>query len=551
VSHPSDIVLFFGHLHPLLVHLPIGLVLLVAFLELLARSTRFKHANANTGIILALAVPAAAIAALCGFLLSQSGGYQDKLLQWHKWYGIATAVACGIAAVFYRLDLKRAYRWSLFPMVALLVLAGHYGGSLTHGSDYFTRYAPVSFRSWFAKQPKAAPAQTNHVEVAALPAFSGVVQPILQQNCVSCHGPEKSKGGLRLDSVQAVLKGGKSGPVVVAGKSAESDLIKRIRLPLTDDDHMPPNGKPQPGVDDLALLQWWVDAGVAADKKIGELKAPPRITQILAAKVGAPAPAPVEKVVAPKPLNDILGQSAGLFDGQNIAITPLSPKDPWLQCNASVAGTNFGDKDLAKLSPVGANLRWLDLGGTAITDAGLSQLADMPNLTRLHLERTHITDAGLASIARLRHLEYLNLYGTEVSDAGLDQLQSMGKLKQLYLWQTKVTPAAGKAFAEAHTDEDQLQRWQQEIEQLNARIRDAHIAVDLGTILPAPASTNSTPANAQCPVSGKPIDPTKTVIHNGVVVAFCCDDCKAKFQQDPTPYLAKLETNKESQPKTK
>ena len=550
MSHPPDIVLFLGHLHPLLVHLPIGLVILVAFLELLALVPRFKQANSNVGVILALAVPAAAFAALFGWLLSQAGGYQDKLLQWHKWAGISTAVACAIAAILYRLDLKTAYRWCLFPSVVLLVVAGHFGGSLTHGSDYFVRYAPGPLRSWLSTQPKPLPPQTNRVEVAQLAAFSGVIQPVLQQNCASCHGPEKSKGGLRLDTLEGVAKGGKSGPAMIAGKAAESEILKRIRLPATDDDHMPPQGKPQPNPDEIALLQWWLDAGAPADKKVGELKTSPRVTQILAARFGSPLP--VAKTVAPKPLNEVLPQIASLADELSIAITPLSPKEPWLQCNASIAGTNFGDAQLAKLASIGANLRWLDLGGTAVTDTGLGQLEAMLNLTRLHVERTKLTDAGLARIAGLNDLEYLNLYGTQITDAGLDELEKMPKLKQLYLWQTKVTPAAGKAFTEARTDHDQLQRWQEEIEQVNAKIRDAHISVDLGTISPPViASTNAAPVNAQCPVLGKPVDPTKTVVHNGVVVAFCCDDCKAKFQQDPAPYLAKLEPQKEAQATSK
>jgi YHS domain-containing protein len=48
------------------------------------------------------------------------------------------------------------------------------------------------------------------------------------------------------------------------------------------------------------------------------------------------------------------------------------------------------------------------------------------------------------------------------------------------------------------------------------------------------------PINAKCPVSGKDVDPVKTSVRDGKVVAFCCDDCKAKFDQDPTPFLAKL-----------
>src|SRR6185369_4562045 len=111
-------------------------------------------------------------------------------------------------------------------------------------------------------------------------------------------------------------------------------------------------------------------------------------------------------------------------------------------------------------------------------------------------------------------------------------LEEMPKLKQLYLWQTKVTPSAGKAFEETRTDKDQLQRWQEEIDQLNAKIKDAHVAVDLGTMMVPSTTTNAAAINTVCPVSGKPVNPAKTIVHNGVVVAFCCDDCKATFQKD-------------------
>ena len=548
MKEPSDIVLFLGHFHPLLVHLPIGLVLLLAAIELLGRFPRFKQVNSNVGLILALAVPAAAIAAFCGFLLSKAGGYQENLLALHKWTGIGTAIACAIAGILYLLNRKTAYRVCLFSSTALLIVAGHYGGSLTHGTDYFARYAPGPLRTLLGGAAKPAISQTNKVEVAQLPAFTGVVRPVLQQNCVSCHGPEKSKAGLRLDTLEGIHKGGKSGPALIAGKAAESEIIKRVHLPASDEDHMPPDGKPQPSRDDVALMEWWINAGAPADKKVSELKPTPRVAQLLASRFGAPAP--VEKKTEPKLLHDVQAQVSTLSDELGVAITALSPQEPWLQCNASIAGTNFGDTELSKLMALGANLKWLDLAGTAVTDSGLARLSAAPNLTRLHLERTGLTDTGLVQVAALNDLEYLNLYGTAVTDTGLTQLEGLPKLKQLYLWQTKVTPAAGKTFAEARTDQDQLQRWQDEIDQLNAKIRDAHISVDLGTIVPAPVSTNAA-VNTLCPVSGKPIDPSKTVVHNGVLVAFCCDDCKATFEKDPTPYLAKLEQKKEPQTTTK
>lgn len=539
MSGPSEITLFFGRLHPLLVHLPIGLIVLLAILELLARSRRFKQANANAGLILALAIPASIFTVICGWLLSQAGGYQEQLLQWHKWTGIATAGICAVAGLLHALDLKKLYRGCLFTSVAVLTVASHFGGSLTHGSDYLARYAPAPFRTWLGgSAPAPVVAESKVQDPNQLQAFPALVQPVLKQNCIACHGPDKSKAGLRMDTLEAMLKGGESGPAVVPGKSVESLVLKRMRLPASSEDHMPPEGKPQPSTADIALVEWWINTGASATKTVAELKPTATVARLLEARFETGAKVPKE--VPPQPLNTILPLASKVADDLNIAITALSPTEPWLQCNAGVAGKDFTDAELAKLTPLGTNLRWLDLAGTKISDAGLKGITSMPNLTRLHLERTGITDTGLSEVARLNNLEYLNLYGTSISDAGLEALQKLPKLKQVYLWQTKVTAAAAADFVDARTDKDQLQRWQDEIDQLKIRIRDAHIAVDLGTTTPAAASTNATPANAQCPVSGKPIDPTKTLLHEGVLVAFCCDDCKAKFQQDPKPYLAKL-----------
>jgi mono/diheme cytochrome c family protein/uncharacterized membrane protein len=539
VSGASDISLFFGRLHPLLVHLPIGLIILLASLELLARSRRFKEANANVGLILALAVPTSLAAVLCGWLLSLGGGYQDNLLRWHKWTGIATAAACLFAGLLYSLDLKKLYRCCLFSSVVALVIASHFGGSLTHGSDYLVRYAPLPLRTWLGGQPPVTAPAAKPADPNQLAVFAGVIQPIFKENCVACHGPDKSKGKLRLDSFQAAMKGGDSGPAIVRGKSSESALSKRVRLPTTDQDHMPPEGKTQPSEADIALLEWWIDSGAPETNKVADLKPAPAIARILASRLGI-GPAAVAKSTPAKPLSDVAPVAAKLSEDLGIAITALTPTEPWLQCNSAVAGKNFGDDELGKLAQIGPNLRWLDLAGTQVTDSGLAHLKAMLNLTRLHLERTGITDAGLTNLTQLTSLEYLDLYGTEVTDGGLETLQSLPKLKQIYLWQTKVTPAAVTAFIDARTDKDQLQRWQDQIEQLKGNIREAHIAVELGTPLTSVSTTNAAPVNTECPVSGKPVDTSKTLVHEGILVAFCCDDCKAKFEQDPKPFLGKL-----------
>jgi hypothetical protein len=90
--------------------------------------------------------------------------------------------------------------------------------------------------------------------------FAGDVQPILTAKCVECHGPKKQENGLRLDHGAAILRGGDSGPAVVAGKSGESLLIHAI-LGTADGVSQMPLKKAPLGEKDVALLRRWIDAG--------------------------------------------------------------------------------------------------------------------------------------------------------------------------------------------------------------------------------------------------------------------------------------------------
>ena len=189
-SPPSETLLFFGRFHPLLVHLPIGLILLDTALELLARWPRFRHANATNGLILALAGPAAAGSALCGWLLSQGGGYDAHILGWHKWSGFAVAVASLLALALHRLDFKIAYRAVLLVTAVLLTVASHFGGSLTHGSDYLTRYAPPSLRRFLGTQP---PAQSADATGTNQSLFASAILPVLSAIASSATGRRSPK----------------------------------------------------------------------------------------------------------------------------------------------------------------------------------------------------------------------------------------------------------------------------------------------------------------------------------------------------------------------
>ena len=260
-SASHDLVLFLGRFHPVLVHLPIGGLILLGVLELLAKFTRFRDAAQNRRLILGLTAAVSVTTAFLGWMLSQSGGYDAQLLPWHKWTGVAVAAACAATFLLSRSHRPAAYPLSLLATLVLLGVCSHLGASMTHGRDFFGRYAPAPLRWLLGGRTEPAAAQPPTPGLLQQRVFAEVIQPILVQRCSACHGPEKHKADLRVDSLAALLKGGQSGPAFVAGKANESLMIKRLLLPVDQEEHMPPEGKPQPTPAEITTLQWWIECG--------------------------------------------------------------------------------------------------------------------------------------------------------------------------------------------------------------------------------------------------------------------------------------------------
>lgn len=261
---------FVGRLHPLLVHLPIGFITFLAAIEVAARWTRFKEATAARQLLLLGTILSVILAAICGWVLSLNGGYADHPLAWHKWLGTALAPAVVLLQLLLRRGAMAAYRICLGLTMILLVFAGDYGNVLVRGESYLFHKSRRPVNQGANVRPGNSTPQVNSDPTA----FALLIQPVLNEYCIRCHGAEKSKAKLRLDTAEYLFKGSKSGPVVHPGSAEQSLLIKRLRLPLDDDDHMPPSGKKQPDARELALLEWWINVGAPVDKTVNELKMP-------------------------------------------------------------------------------------------------------------------------------------------------------------------------------------------------------------------------------------------------------------------------------------
>lgn len=283
--------------------------------------------------------------------------------------------------------------------------------------------------------------------------YKDLVNPIFQAKCVSCHGEEKSKGKLRLDSYEATMKGGSDAGAdnVIPGKPKDSESIVRAHLPLDDDDRMPPEDKDQLTKQELAVLEFWIKAGAKKDMKVSQAKPAGTDAEAIKYVVAHPPKIKPKKNAKPKVDPKVAAARAKALAGvmpqvekSGASLMAIAQDTPELRFSALNVAKKFNDGGLKVLKPVNEQILWLDLARTQITDKALADVVAMKNLTRLHLENTKITDAGLANIAKLANLEYLNLYGTQVTDAGIAKLGGLKKLKKIFLWQTKVSEKGAK-----------------------------------------------------------------------------------------------------------
>lgn len=294
---PADFTLFVGRFHPLVVHLPIGFVLLVAAAEAATLSPRLRaRIDPTVTLALPLLVVATAGAFLLGHLLARSGDFAPGALNIHRRFELFAAVGiclCPLAWEFQeRSGSSRArwlYRGLLGVALGVLSIGAHFGGTLTRGDTYLTRYAPEPFKKLLGGASRPAASASSAVqEPAHEPTlYADVIQPILNERCVPCHGQEKVKGSLRLDSLAALQKGGEDGAVVTPFKPQDSPLFARTLLPADDDDHMPPEGKPGFTPAESAAVRFWIERGAKETLLVRDLLAPPDARTVLERALGS------------------------------------------------------------------------------------------------------------------------------------------------------------------------------------------------------------------------------------------------------------------------
>lgn len=442
----NDLAQFIGRFHPLAVHLPITLVLLAALLECAGFFNHGKHLQSFAGFVLALAAASALIAVSLGWLLARSGGYEGQLVARHMWGGVSLAAVLVVCCALRGWNTQ-FYGVGLFAAVCLMAWTADQGGKLTHGASFLTEHMPAQLRGILGVPPatpksaasnpgsSVASAGATAVEKVSVAFFSSRVAPIFEDRCTTCHGPEKKKGKLRLDTFDYVMRGGKDGVVVKPGDPKGSELFRRINLPRNHKDAMPAEGKPGLTATQIKVIEFWIASGAAQTVAADTVREAP--------------PPPTPKPVVPPMTADYrprLEKIQALQSELGVQLVPRSqdPRDGLILRTVS-APERCNDSVLAALRPVADLIVDAELARTKVTDAGTKILGDFPNLRALDLSHTAVTSGGLSPLQNLSKLESLNLTATNVDDQGVQQLRHKPGLRHLYFFETRSDADAGPA----------------------------------------------------------------------------------------------------------
>lgn len=424
----ADWLQFLGRFHPLAIHIPIGLLVLVPLLEVAGK--RRASLREAAGLVLQLCFLGCLLALTLGYLLAYGSGDAGSGVTRHMWGGIVLTIGVLASALarswWVRGIEERVYPALLGLTVATMMWTAHQGGSLTYGGNYLTAYMPPPMKQVLL-------VDVIQREGAAGGSFYAAhIHPVLDTNCVSCHGASKMSGGLRLDTYDALMRGGKHGAAIVPGKPEASLLLTRVTLPPDHKGFMPAEGRPPLKPEEITWLRAWVLQGASATA-----------TNLAGITIQAPKELPIQPVGDYSALMpEIKQMQQGL--GAKLLQVSQKPSDGLVLYTVDVA-SNFGDAQLAQFAKFAPYIVEVELGRTAVTDASFATLAKFTNLRAIHLEGTAVTGNGLAKLTGLTQLTYLNLSETKVTAAALAPLKAMKNLQNVYLDNTPAQPAPATA----------------------------------------------------------------------------------------------------------
>jgi uncharacterized membrane protein len=413
-----------GRLHPLILHFPIVILVMAVVFECFRFNERLKKEKLYhdfTTYLWLIGSLSAGIAAVMGIFLSKEPGYEGSTLQWHKWFGIAVVI---IASFIAWCRNRKWYNTKISRFVAVvsivcLAVAGHFGANLTHGENFVLE--PV----WSPSKPRVA------LDKALV--FQDVILPILENKCISCHNPDKKKGGLLLIDEASILKGGKNGKLVIAGQPHLSLLLQRIHLSTNEKEHMPPAGKPQLTENEMQLLYLWVKGNAEFKQKVFDLPPNDSLRQFSVSQLQPGEGSEEQYDFAAADEKEIKK-----LNNDYRFIYSMGKSSPALGVNI-YERKNYKPKVLEELQGIGKQIISLYLNEVPVKDIDLKTINKFENLRSLNLNFTEVTSDGLKELETLKHLKTLSLAGTKLNTTALNNIGKIKNLEKIVLSNSGIT----------------------------------------------------------------------------------------------------------------
>ncbi|MCK0137384.1 c-type cytochrome domain-containing protein [Arenibacter sp. S6351L] len=419
IDLPS-LVAWLGRWHPLILHFPIVLLLMAAVIGLFNQIV--------PKLLLTIATLSALVTAITGFFLGTESVPKGDLLFWHQWMGAGVAI---LAVVWYWLStnhLQQTYLVKGIQVVLILLvgLTGHYGGMITHGEDFL-----------------ALPRSKKLEKIPDDPLiYEHIVYRVLDNNCIGCHNPNKKKGELLMTSISELIKGGESGPALVSGDPEKSELIRRLHLPVEDEEHMPPEGKKPLTDDEIQILERWIALGASDTLKLSHLDNSEPLVGMVKKMMDSGTKNSWAKL--PKVADSTLQNLASDY----VTIKRIASNSQALSISVYLP-PEYDSKNITDLKRIANNIVELDLSGIPLGEKEMELVAMCKNLEWLEVDRTPITDAEFAKITGLENLRVLKAYETGISDESVAILKDFKGLKSLYVWDTQMSDQGLSELREA------------------------------------------------------------------------------------------------------
>ncbi len=420
---------FIGRFHPLIVHLPIGFILLALLLEF--SKSKFKEAKKVLKFIMLWAIISGFFSIVTGYFQYLQEGYLWETVQAHFYLGLITLMFSIGFYIFLQGStiLNRLPRtfFSLGLLVAIL-FTGHLGGTITHGEAHLAEPLEELSSTLFGIEEKENGLSLTDENYKEQPIYSKVIAPILSKKCVSCHNSKTAKGGLQMQTFEAFQKGSKNGPIINYDNPELSELFLRIHLPLGEKKHMPPKSKKQLTKAEINLISYWIEAGTPERQTLGQLDLNRNLIEPFLIKDEVPF-YPILNLEAPAP--EIIKN----IESKGIIISPIKRESNLLTIS-TLNVPKFNVRQLEELEGIREQLVSIDLSYSSVNDSVFRVLSEFPNLVQIKLNHTQITGKGIHSLSNLKYLKKLYMVETALESAALSSIKNLASIEQVFIFQS-------------------------------------------------------------------------------------------------------------------